>query len=235
MPIPSPFGGGDATPMPGLIKSLNPSDWSNASAVASVMQKLQQGPTTAAGRYSNPTAEIGRLLDELQKQRDALSNISIQPTQSDLALQQQIQQATLQPALAQVSGGFGSRGLSGSSLEAVQRTIVASQAAQQSQQAIQNAQENAYQRAQLELGKNRQLYESLTGAITSTGKPGAPGTQLQQKRKGGGILGALGGVAGAVIGSAAGPVGTAIGSRIGSAIGGGVGGGYPAPLNSERA
>jgi hypothetical protein len=183
----------------------------------------QQAPppaTTAAGRFSNPTAEIGRLLDELERNRRQLADINTGPTDADIATQQRIQQALLTPALAQISGQFGARGLSGSSLESVKRSLMANQVAVQGEQQLQDI---GMQRANFEVGRNRQLFDSLTNSISLTGSRGAPGTQV--KKKGGGILGAIGGVLGGVAGSVLGPVGTALGSRLGGYLGGQVGGG----------
>ncbi len=184
--------------------------------------KFSQPQTSAAGRFTNPTQEIGRLLDELERLRQATGSVSLDLNPQDIELVQRIQEATLTPALAKVSGGFGSRGLSGSSLEAAQRAQMAGQVGIAGSQMLR---EMPFQRAEFQMGKNRQLYESLIGAITATGAPGAPGTQVQ--KKGGGFLGALGGILGGVAGSALGPIGTAIGSKIGSAITNKPYGGYP--------
>lgn len=186
----------------------------NARAVQSAVTNTQT--PTSAGRFKDPTQEIGRLLDELQRNRDQIGQISLEPSANDIALQQRLQEATLTPALAQISGGFGARGLSGSSLEAVQRSLMANQVALQSQQSLRDI---GAQRAEFEMGRNRQLFNSLVGSINATGMPGAPGTQLKKKKHG--LGGILGGAVGALAGSVLGPVGTAIGSRIGSAIGGG--------------
>ncbi len=174
--------------------------------------QVPQAPNTV-GRMNNPTAEIGRLLDELERLRQSTGQISLSPNQSDVDLIRRIQEATLTPALAQISGGFGSRGLSGSSLEASKRAQMAGQVGVAGAQQLQDL---TFERAGFEMGRNKQLYDSLIGAITATTTPGAPGTQVQ--RKGGGFLGALGGVLGAAAGSVLGPVGTAIGGKIGNAI-----------------
>jgi hypothetical protein len=176
----------------------------------------KQQPATAAGRFNDPTKEIGRLLEELERLRQSTGSINLGINQGDMDLVQRIQEATLAPALARVSGGFGARGLSGSSLEAAQRAQVAGQVGIAGSQMLRDM---PFQRAEFEMGKNRQLYESLIGAMTATTMKGAPGTQL--KKKGGGFLGGLGGILGGIAGSALGPIGTAIGTKIGGSILGG--------------
>jgi len=214
--IPDMYGLGN---MPAAVAPNAPSINPFSGMAMQALQNTGAGRQTAAGRFDNPTAEIRRLLDELERNRQQVGGISLSPTADDISLQQQIQAATLGPALARVSGQFGARGLSGSSMEAMQRSLMANQIALQSQQQLRDI---GMQRGEFELSRNQQLFNALTGALQYTTMPGAPGTQ--QKKKGGGVLGAIGGVLGGIAGSALGPIGTALGSRVGGYIGGAAGG-----------
>jgi hypothetical protein len=170
----------------------------------------------AAGRISkNPQAEIQRLLDEMEKARQGLQRISPDVTPQDVELQQKIQAATLNPALAQVRSRFGARGMSGSAQETIKQSLLAGQVGLQSQQIMnQQAQESAYNRANFEVGRNRQLFESLIGSVSAT-RSTAP---VAKVKKGNRILGAIGGVAGYALG---GPIGSQIGASLGGYLGGG--------------
>lgn len=160
----------------------NPGGFVGANAANAGNWKSGPG-TSPSGRYTNdPRMELSRLLDELEQVRLKAGGISPDVQLQDVELQRKIQQATLDPALAGVSGDFGSRGLSGSSLEAIKRTIAAGQIGLQSQQYMnQQAQQSAYSRANFELGKNKQLFDALIGSMQATTTPGAPGTKTEKK------------------------------------------------------
>lgn len=127
-------------------------------------------PNTArnqAGRYyRSRDYELARLMDMLQQGgTDIMGSIrGIRPdvTQEDIDLIQKLQQATLAPGLAQISGNAGARGLTGSSIEGVQRGQFAAQTALGSQQQLQGL---AFQRAGLELNRQQQLFNTLIGSV----------------------------------------------------------------------
>lgn len=182
--------------------------------------KKTKEETSPAGRYKNdPTAEISRLLDEMERARRGISEVGLEPTSADIELQRKIQESLLGPAMAQISGQFGARGLSGSSLEAVQRAMMAGQIGLQSQRELRDM---TMERAEFAMGKNKALFESLINQIRATTTPGAPGTQVKKEKKGG-FWSSVGGILGGVAGSVLGPVGSAVGAKIGQSITGGAG------------
>ncbi len=188
-----------------------------------------------AGRASkDPNAELQRLLDQLEQYKAQLqqqmqgpqSQLQVNP--EDVQLMQQMQAASLGPALAQISAQQGARGLAGSSFEQGLRGQAAVQSALGGQQFLQN---QAFGRAQFEVGKNRALFDSLTGAagnqfaMTQSTKP--------VKKQGGGVMGAIGGLLGGAAGSFLGPLGTAAGGALGKSLFGGGGGNYQYQDNSQ--
>lgn len=166
---------------------------------------------------ADPRQEIFRLRSQMEQAGQAGAAITPGVSDEDLALQQRLQQSLLGPAMAQASGGFGARGLSGSSLEAIQRSLMAGQIGLQSQQQMRDY---GLQRGQFQLGQNRQLFDSLVGQLQWT-----KDTTRQKKKSG--LGGTIGGILGAAAGSFIGQpgLGMAVGSGIGNAIGGAGGGG----------
>ena len=177
------------------------------------------------GRYNrNANMEMSRLLDLLEKYRNQgaqdLSNINLGVNQEDIDLVQKMEQAALAPGLAQISSAAGARGISGSSIEGVERGRFMVGVEQQGQQFLQN---QAFQRAGFELSKNQQLFNSLIGSTQNQFQL-TQGTKPQQKQHG--WLNRLGrGALGAGFGFATGgPAGAAVGGVAGAA-----GGGNPSP------
>lgn len=120
-----------------------------------------------AGRYyRSRDYELARLMDMLQGQgSQIMQNIQgVHPdvSQEDIDLIQKLQQATLAPGLAQISGNAGARGLTGSSIEGVQRGQFAAQTALGSQQQLQGL---AFQRAGFELNRQQQLFNTLVQSV----------------------------------------------------------------------
>jgi hypothetical protein len=179
-----------------------------------------------AGRASlDPRAELQRLLDEMETGRHEVAqnvrDISLSPNQQDIELVQAMQRASLAPALGQASAAAGARGISGSSIEGVERGHLMAQSALQGQQLLSQM---AGQRADLELSKNQQLFNSLVGAVSPQFQL-TQGAIPQKKQHGGfwshlgrGILGAglgfaTGGPMGAVAGGAQGMLGQDVTSQ----------------------
>jgi hypothetical protein len=161
-----------------------------------------------SGRWNrDPGMEMSRLLDLMEQMRaqyqTSMQDVSLQPNQQDIELMQAMQQATLDPQLAQISGAAGARGITGSSIEGVERGQLRAQSALQGQQFLQD---QSFRRAGFELTRNQQLFNSLIGATqTQYGNSAALFQQGQEKQGGGGWLGRLGrGVLGAGIGLATG-------------------------------
>jgi hypothetical protein len=170
-----------------------------------------------AGRASlDPKAELQRLLDEMERGRDEVSgnirNISLEPNQQDIDLVQAMQRAALAPGLGQISGAAGARGITGSSIEGVERGQLMAQSALQGQQMLSQM---AGQRANLELNKNQILFNSLVQAVQPQFDM-TSGT-VPHKKQGGSFWGKLGrGVLGAGLGFATGgPMGAVAGGAAG--------------------
>jgi len=163
--------------------------------------------------------EMSRLLDLMEQMRGgyqtAMQGVSLQPNQQDIELMLAMQQASLDPQLARASANAAVRGITGSSIEGVERGQLRAQANLQGQQFLQD---QAFKRAGFELTRNQTLFNSLIGATQSQYDRSADiFRQGQEKDKGGGWLGRLGrGVLGAGVGLlTGGPAGALAGGSAG--------------------
>jgi hypothetical protein len=172
-----------------------------------------------SGRWNqDPGMEMSRLLDLMEEMRSQyqtnMQGVSLQPNQQDIELMQAMQQASLGPQLAQVSSNAGVRGITGSSIEGVERGKLR---AQSQLQGMQFLQDQSFRRAGFELSRNQQLFNSLIGATQAQYGASADtfaANQAKEQQGGGGWLGRLvGGVVGAGVGFATGgPAGAAVGA-----------------------
>jgi len=206
-------------------------DWRNQQAQMQAQPQVQQGhpgtqrPTggqvpNQSGRWNkDPGMEMSRLLDLMEEMRSqyqtSMQNVSLQPNQQDIELMQAMQQASLGPQLAQSSTRAGARGITGSSIEGVERGQLR---AQSQLQGMQFLQDQSFKRAGFELTRNQQLFNSLIGATQSQyGRSADLFSQGQEKDQGGSWLGRLGrGVVGAGVGLlTGGPMGAVAGGAAG--------------------
>lgn len=175
-----------------------------------------------SGRYNrDPGSELARLLDLLEEGRRqsqaGIQNINLGVNQEDVALMQQMQQAALAPGLARISSAAGARGITGSSIEGVERGQFAAQTALQGQQFLQD---QSFRRAGFELSKNQSLFNSLISSVMpQLGVTGGLAGEARQKSNQPSLLGRLArGAVGAGIGMlTGGPAGAAVGGATGSA------------------
>jgi len=135
--------------------------------------------------------------------------------------------------LSQVSGQAGARGLGGSQIEGIQRSMAGNEQARLVQQMLLDEQRQtaqalpqmAFQRAGMELGRNAQLFQSLIGSYE-------PGFQLegmkiqQQQQRQASARGAIGGAIGM-----AGRIGVGIATGGASEVARAAGGAYSGPSN----
>lgn len=175
---------------------------------------------SGSGRfYRSRDYELNRLMEMLQQGgtgiMGAIQGIRPDVTQEDIDLIQKLQQATLAPGLAQISGNAGARGLTGSSIEGVQRGQFAAQTALGSQAQLQNM---AFQRAGMDLNRQQILFNTLINSVQPQIETieASKNRGMQQKQQGGwgrrvagGLLGAgagflTGGPGGALAGAASG-------------------------------
>lgn len=170
-----------------------------------------------SGRYNrDPGSELARLLDLLEEGRRqsqaGIQNINLGVNQEDVALMQQMQQAALAPGLARISSAAGARGITGSSIEGVERGQFAAQTALQGQQFLQD---QSFRRAGFELSKNQSLFNSLISSVMpQLGVTGGLAGEARQKSNQPSLLGRLArGAVGAGIGLlTGGPAGAAVGA-----------------------
>ena len=209
----------------------------------------QAGPAKPADAPFDPNANTNALLKVLREGgnnlNDVLRSIKAGVTQEDIDLVGQTaqaggdiarrnMQASLPMILDQISGGDFARGLGGSSIAAANRSIAGAQAvrsmenigSQQQQFASGNLLGQANQRANFQMGQNRQLFNQLVGTVMP--QLGFE-QELQRRREGEAnkpgffekYMGPIAQLGGAAIGLAVGgPPGAAAGYQAGSAVSG---------------